>query len=141
MFSPFTQPDRRIPQEFPASISRAMKDVFFRSCLILHLLPANIFFYFNGFNLLCASYHRPPAVSRKFHSTVLRFGDKMRSWAKAVGAGLGYVVGGPIGAVFGYIAGKKLGPEFKPMEGHLLVANILGFTASLLRTRSRLEKA
>ena len=58
----------------------------------------------------------------------------MRGWAKAVGAGLGYVVGGPIGAVFGYIAGQKLSPKFKPMEGHLLVANLLGFTASLLRT-------
>jgi DnaJ like chaperone protein len=58
----------------------------------------------------------------------------MKGWSKAVGAGLGYIVGGPIGAVLGYIAGQKLSPKFKPVEGHLLIANLLGFTASLLKT-------
>ena len=57
----------------------------------------------------------------------------MRSWSKAVGAGLGYFVGGPLGAVLGYLAGHKLAPQSRPAEGHLLITNILGFTAELLK--------
>jgi DnaJ like chaperone protein len=57
----------------------------------------------------------------------------VKSWSKAVGAGLGYVVGGPIGAVLGYMAGHKLTPKLKAQEGHLLIANLLGFTTLLLK--------
>ena len=57
----------------------------------------------------------------------------MKGWSKAVGAGLGYVVGGPIGAVLGYMAGHKLAPKRKAQEGHLLIANLLGFTTLLLK--------
>ena len=57
----------------------------------------------------------------------------MKGWSKAVGAGLGYVVGGPIGAVLGYMAGHKLTPKLKAQEGHLLIANLLGFTTLLLK--------
>ena len=57
----------------------------------------------------------------------------MEGWSKAVGAGLGYVVGGPIGAVLGYMAGQKLAPKLKAQEGHLLIANLLGFTTLLLK--------
>ena len=57
----------------------------------------------------------------------------MKGWSKAVGAGLGYVVGGPIGAVLGYMAGQKLAPKLKAQEGHLLIANLLGFTTLLLK--------
>ena len=57
----------------------------------------------------------------------------MKGWSKAVGAGLGYVVGGPIGAVLGYMAGHKLAPKLKAQEGHLLIANLLGFTTLLLK--------
>jgi DnaJ like chaperone protein len=52
----------------------------------------------------------------------------MRGWSKAVGAGLGYFVGGPIGAVLGYMAGHKLTRKLHAQEGHLLIANLLGFT-------------
>ena len=57
----------------------------------------------------------------------------MKGWSKAVGAGLGYVVGGPIGAVLGYVAGHKLAPKLKAQEGHLLIANLLGFTTLVLK--------
>ena len=57
----------------------------------------------------------------------------MRSWSKAVGAGLGYFVGGPIGAVLGYMAGHKLRPKLRAQEGHLLIANLLGFTTLFLK--------
>ncbi|UCG13618.1 MAG: DnaJ domain-containing protein [Deltaproteobacteria bacterium] len=57
----------------------------------------------------------------------------MRGWSKAVGAGLGYFVGGPIGAVMGYVLGKKLVPKLRPEESHLLIANLMGFTAVLLK--------
>ena len=57
----------------------------------------------------------------------------MKGWSKAVAAGLGYVVGGPIGAVLGYMAGHKLAPKLKAQEGHLLIANLLGFTTPLLK--------
>jgi len=58
----------------------------------------------------------------------------MRGWSKAVGAGLGYFVGGPIGAVLGYMAGHKLAPEPQASEGHLLIANLLGFTTLFLKS-------
>ena len=57
----------------------------------------------------------------------------MRGWSKAVGAGLGYFVGGPIGAVLGYMAGHKLTPKLQAREGHLLIANLLGFTTLFLK--------
>ena len=57
----------------------------------------------------------------------------MRGWSKAVGAGLGYFVGGPIGAVLGYMAGHKLTPKLQAREGHLLIANLLGFTTLFLQ--------
>jgi len=57
----------------------------------------------------------------------------MKGWSKAVGAGLGYVVGGPIGAVLGYMAGHKLAPKLEARESHLLIANLLGFTTLLLK--------
>jgi DnaJ like chaperone protein len=60
----------------------------------------------------------------------------VKGWAKAVGAGLGYAVGGPIGAVLGYMAGHKLAPKLKASEGHLLIANLLGFTTLLLKANS-----
>jgi DnaJ like chaperone protein len=60
----------------------------------------------------------------------------MKSWSKAVGAGLGYAVGGPIGAVLGYMAGQKLTTKLKAQEGHLLIANLLGFTTLLLKANS-----
>ena len=60
----------------------------------------------------------------------------MRGWSKAVGTGLGYVVGGPIGAVLGYMAGHKLMPKLQAQEGHLLIANLLGFTTLFLKTNT-----
>ena len=60
----------------------------------------------------------------------------MKGWAKAVGAGLGYVVGGPVGAVLGYMAGHKLAPKLQARQGHLLIANLLGFTTLLLKANS-----
>jgi DnaJ like chaperone protein len=60
----------------------------------------------------------------------------MRGWSKAVGAGLGYLVGGPIGAVLGYMAGHKLTPKLHAQEGHLLIANLLGFTTFFLKTNT-----
>jgi len=57
----------------------------------------------------------------------------MKGWSKAVGAGLGYFVGGPIGAVLGYMAGHKLAPKLQADQSHLLIANLLGFTALLLK--------
>ncbi len=60
----------------------------------------------------------------------------MRGWSKAVGTGLGYLVGGPIGAVLGYMAGHKLAPKPQAVEGHLLIANILGFATLFLKRRS-----
>jgi len=60
----------------------------------------------------------------------------VKSWSKAVGAGLGYAVGGPIGAVLGYMAGQKLTNKRKAQEGHLLIANLLGFTTLLLKANS-----
>ena len=57
----------------------------------------------------------------------------MKGWSKAVGAGLGYVVGGPVGAVLGYMTGYKLAPKLEAQEGHLLIANLLGFTSLLLK--------
>jgi DnaJ like chaperone protein len=60
----------------------------------------------------------------------------MRGWSKAVGAGLGYLVGGPIGAVLGYMAGHKLTPKLHAQEGHLLIANLLGFTTLFLKTNT-----
>jgi DnaJ like chaperone protein len=57
----------------------------------------------------------------------------MKGWSKAVGAGLGYFVGGPIGAVLGYMAGHKLTPKLHAQEGHLLTANLLGFTTLFLK--------
>ena len=60
----------------------------------------------------------------------------MRSWSKAVGAGLGYFVGGPIGAVLGYMAGHKLRPKIQAQEGHLLIANLLGFTSLFLKANT-----
>jgi len=66
----------------------------------------------------------------------------MKRWSKAVGAGLGYFVGGPIGAVLGYMAGRKLAPKLQAEQGHLLIANVLGFTALLLKksTASSLDE-
>jgi DnaJ like chaperone protein len=60
----------------------------------------------------------------------------MRGWSKAVGAGLGYFVGGPIGAVLGYMAGHKLTPKLEAQEGDLLIANLLGFTTLFLKANS-----
>jgi DnaJ like chaperone protein len=60
----------------------------------------------------------------------------MKGWSKAVGAGLGYFVGGPIGAVLGYMAGHKLTPKLHVQEGHLLTANLLGFTTLFLKTNT-----
>ena len=60
----------------------------------------------------------------------------MRGWSKAVGAGLGYLVGGPIGAVLGYMAGHTLTPKLHAQEGHLLIANLLGFTTLFLKTNT-----
>ena len=60
----------------------------------------------------------------------------MRGWSKAVGAGLGYFVGGPIGAVLGYMAGHKLRPKLQAQQGHLLIANLLGFTTLFLKTNT-----
>jgi DnaJ like chaperone protein len=60
----------------------------------------------------------------------------MRGWSKAVGAGLGYLVGGPIGAVLGYMAGHKLTPKLHAQESHLLIANLLGFTTLFLKTNT-----
>ena len=60
----------------------------------------------------------------------------MRGWSKAVGAGLGYFVGGPIGAVLGYMAGHKLTPKLHAQEGHLLIANLLGFTTLFLKANT-----
>ena len=57
----------------------------------------------------------------------------MKGWSKAVGTGLGYFVGGPIGAVLGYMAGHKLAPRLQAEEGHLLIANLLGFTTLFLK--------
>jgi DnaJ like chaperone protein len=57
----------------------------------------------------------------------------MRGWSKAVGAGLGYFVGGPIGAVLGYMAGHKLAPRTQAAAGHLLIANLLGFATLFLK--------
>ncbi len=66
----------------------------------------------------------------------------MKGWSKAVGAGLGYVVGGPVGAVLGYMAGYKLAPKLEAQESHLLIANLLGFTSLLLKVNhaARSEK-
>ena len=50
-----------------------------------------------------------------------------------MGTGLGYFVGGPIGAVLGYMAGHKLAPRLQAEEGHLLIANLLGFTTLFLK--------
>jgi DnaJ like chaperone protein len=60
----------------------------------------------------------------------------MKGWSKAVGAGLGYFVGGPIGAVLGYMAGHKLTPKLHAQEGHLLIANLLGFTTLFLKANT-----
>ena len=60
----------------------------------------------------------------------------MRGWSKAVGAGLGYFVGGPIGAVLGYMAGRKLTPKLHAQQGHLLIANLLGFTSLFLKAKT-----
>ncbi|MEJ2235674.1 MAG: DnaJ domain-containing protein [Syntrophobacterales bacterium] len=60
----------------------------------------------------------------------------MKGWSKAVGAGLGYFVGGPIGAVLGYMAGHKLTPKLHAQEGHLLIANLLGFTTLVLKANT-----
>jgi len=60
----------------------------------------------------------------------------MKGWSKAVGAGLGYFVGGPIGAVLGYMAGHKLTPKLNAQEGHLLIANLLGFTTIFLKANT-----
>jgi DnaJ like chaperone protein len=60
-------------------------------------------------------------------------GGKVKGWSKAVGAGLGYFVGGPIGAVLGYVVGDKLSSETRPEKSHLLTANLLGFAAILLK--------
>jgi len=57
----------------------------------------------------------------------------MRGWSKAVGTGLGYCVGGPIGAVLGYMAGHKLAPRLQAEQGHLLIANLLGFATLFLK--------
>lgn len=57
----------------------------------------------------------------------------MKGWSKAVGAGLGYFVGGPIGAVLGYMAGDKLAPKTQDAGGYLLIANLLGFTTLFLK--------
>ena len=45
-------------------------------------------------------------------------------------------MGGPIGAVLGYMAGHKLAPKPQGVEGHLLIANILGFATLFLKNRS-----
>lgn len=63
----------------------------------------------------------------------------MKGWSKAMGAGLGYFVGGPIGAVLGYMAGHKLAPKLQVEEGHLLIANLLGFTSLFLKTSTPLS--
>jgi DnaJ like chaperone protein len=57
----------------------------------------------------------------------------MNRWSKAVGAGLGYFVGGPVGAVLGYMAGHKAAQRTKAAEAHLLIANLLGFTSLFLK--------
>ena len=55
----------------------------------------------------------------------------MRSgWSKVVGAGLGYLAAGPVGAVIGYLVGDKVGPR---EEGRLLVAVLIGLTATVLK--------
>jgi DnaJ like chaperone protein len=52
-------------------------------------------------------------------------------WSKAVGAGLGYLAAGPVGAVVGYLVGDKVSPRSE--DGSLLVAILLGLTATVLR--------
>ena len=41
-------------------------------------------------------------------------------WKKAIGAGLGYYVAGPVGAVLGFIIGRQMKPSDKDQEDALL---------------------
>jgi DnaJ like chaperone protein len=56
----------------------------------------------------------------------------MNRLAKVLGVGLGYLAAGPIGAVIGYFVGEGIGPR---EEEQLLVAILLGLTATLLRVQ------
>lgn len=75
----------------------------------------------------------------------------MGGWSKAIGAGLGFFMGGPIGAVVGYfIAGAFSStpgrnaasgftqPQYKQ---HILYTNILAFMASLIKVDRKVTKS
>ncbi len=42
-------------------------------------------------------------------------------WKKAIGAGLGYYVAGPVGALLGFIIGRQMNPSEKAREDALLM--------------------
>lgn len=63
----------------------------------------------------------------------------MGGWSKAIGAGLGWFIGGPIGAMAGYFIGGAVGgtdqkrfrnPEYRQ---HILFTNILAFMAAIVK--------
>jgi DnaJ like chaperone protein len=60
----------------------------------------------------------------------------MKGWPQAIGAGLGYLAGGPIGALLGYIAGQRIAPALPSEQAHVLLACLLGFVAVLLKAQS-----
>ena len=74
----------------------------------------------------------------------------MGGWSKAIGAGLGFFMGGPIGAVVGYFLAGALGsdgrrstsvfsqPHYKQ---HILYTNILAFMAALIKVDRKVTKA
>ncbi len=68
----------------------------------------------------------------------------MGGWSKAIGAGLGFFMGGPIGMVAGYVIGGALGgpsgqrnfanPKYRE---HILFTNILAFMALVVKADNK----
>lgn len=73
----------------------------------------------------------------------------MGGWSKAIGAGLGFFIGGPIGGIMGYFLVGALNPTgsrstsvfSQPQyKQHILYTNILAFMAALIKADRKVTK-
>ena len=73
----------------------------------------------------------------------------MGGWSKAIGAGLGFFIGGPIGGIVGYFlagalntTGKRTTSVFSQPQykQHILYTNILAFMAALIKVDKKVTR-
>ena len=72
----------------------------------------------------------------------------MGGWPRAIGAGLGFFIGGPIGAIAGYFIGGAMDgrgtrrnfgtPQYK---SHILITSTLAFMAAIVKADHKVKNS